>query len=478
MGFEDVIISGLYLAILSSYDACGRLVRLSTTRDFMIHTPFYADILIHADWIAPVDDTTSLLFDHSLALREGRIAALIPTPAARRDWRAGEIVELPGHLLIPGLVNAHTHAAMTLLRGIADDLPLKEWLQQHIWPAEAHWVGQDFVTDGSRLAIAEMLRGGVTCFNDMYFFPDATAEAANDAGIRAVVGLIAIDFPTAWAVSPQEYLDKGLALRERLAHHPTLHAAWAPHAPYTVSDALLTEIRELAERCNLPIHIHVHETASEVAESMDRYGRRPLARLRDLGLLSNRLIAVHMTQLNPDEIDELASVGAQVVHCPESNLKLASGLCPVARLAETGVNVALGTDGAASNNDLDLLGEMRTAALMGKFAAQDASALSAASVLRMATRGGARALGLEGEIGSLEPGKAADVVAIDLSLLETQPVYNPISQLVYAASRRQVREVWIAGRRVLADGRLTTLNEAALVQNARVWRDRIADRMV
>ncbi|MEI6416013.1 MAG: TRZ/ATZ family hydrolase, partial [Pseudomonadota bacterium] len=432
----------------------------------MTHPPWYADTLIHADWIAPVDDTVQVLSGHSLALREGRIAALIPTPSARRDWRAGETVELPGHLLIPGLVNAHTHAAMTLLRGMADDLPLKEWLQHHIWPAEARWVGRDFVTDGSRLAIAEMLRGGVTCFNDMYFFPDCTADVAAEAGIRAVLGLIAIDFPSAWAASPQEYLDKGLTLHERLADHPTLRTAWAPHAPYTVSDALLIKIRELADRFNLPVHIHVHETAGEVAESLDRYGRRPLARLRDLGLLSSRLVAVHMTQLTPHEIDELARVGAQVVHCPESNLKLASGLCPVARLMEAGVNVALGTDGAASNNDLDLLGEMRTAALIGKFVAQDASALSAAAVLRMATRGGARALGLEGEIGSLEPGKAADVVAVDLSPLETQPVYHPLSQLVYAASRCQVREVWIAGRHLVADGHLTSLQESNLTRTA------------
>jgi 5-methylthioadenosine/S-adenosylhomocysteine deaminase len=383
-------------------------------------------------------------------------------------------LNLDQHVLMPGLINAHTHASMTLLRGLADDLPLMTWLQDHIWPAEARWVNPDFVRDGTLLAIAEMLRGGVTCFNDMYFFPEAAAAAAREAGIRACLGLIAVDFPTAYARCLDEYLDKGLALHEALKPEPLLHTAFAPHAPYTVSAPALERIGRLAVDLNIPVHIHVHETAAEVAQFTAENGCRPLQRLEQLGLLSPHLLAVHMTQLESAEIQRLAQAGAHVAHCPESNLKLASGFCPVARLDAAGVNVALGTDGAASNNDLDLFGEMRLAALLGKSIAGDAAALPAARVLRMATLNGARALGLATETGSLEPGKSADVIAVDLGAPETEPVYHPLSTLVYAAGRHQVSDVWVAGRRLLADRQLTTLDIAEIVQRARRWRDQIA----
>ncbi|MBS1223761.1 MAG: N-ethylammeline chlorohydrolase [Proteobacteria bacterium] len=429
--------------------------------------------LLNARWIVPVEPEGQVLEHHTLAIRNGRILALLPRDQAATRFSAEVTLNLDRHVLMPGLINVHTHASMTLLRGFADDLPLTNWLQDHIWPAETRWVDPEFVRDGSRLAIAEMLRGGVTCFNDMYFFPEVTAAVAHDCGMRACVGLIAVDFPTAYARNLDEYLDKGLALHETLRTEPLLHTAFAPHAPYTVSGPALERIGRLAEHLQIPIHIHVHETAGEVARFQAQHGCRPLERLDQLGLLSPRLLAVHMTQIEPPEIERLARAGAHVAHCPESNLKLASGFCPTARLDAAGVNVAIGTDGAASNNDLDVFGELRAAALLGKGVAGDPSVLPAARVLRMATLNGARALGLGDETGSLEPGKAADLIAVDLSQPETEPVYHPISQLVYTASRHQVTDVWVAGQHLLADRRLTTLDLDEILQRARAWREKI-----
>lgn len=430
--------------------------------------------LINARWIVPVEPEGLILEYHALAIDGGRILAILPQAEAATRYQAETCLMLDRQVLMPGLINAHTHASMTLLRGLADDLPLLNWLQDHIWPAEARWVDPAFVRAGTRLAVAELLRGGITCFNDMYFFPEATAAVACEAGIRACVGLIALDFPTAYARSLDEYLNKGLALHEALRSEPLLHTALAPHAPYTVSAPALERIGRLATDLNLPVHIHVHETAAEVADFQARHGCRPLQRLEEIGLLSSRLLAVHMTQLEPVEIERLVQTGVHVIHCPESNLKLASGFCPVAQLDAAGVNVAIGTDGAASNNDLDLFGELRTAALLGKGVAGDARVLPAARILRMATLNGAKALGLAHETGSLEPGKSADVIAVDLGELETEPVYHPLSQLVYAVSRRQVSNVWVAGQRVLAERHLATLDLDETVREARNWRDRIA----
>ncbi|HEY9151061.1 MAG TPA: TRZ/ATZ family hydrolase [Gammaproteobacteria bacterium] len=432
------------------------------------------DSLLHARWIVPVEPDGLVLHHHSLAIHEGRILELLPTADAEQRYRARAVSHLPEHLLIPGLVNAHTHAAMSLLRGLADDLHLMDWLQHHIWPAETRWVNEEFVHDGTQLAIAEMLRGGTTCFNDMYFFPDVTARVSAACGMRATVGLILIDFPTAWADNADEYLAKGLALHDEYRNDPLIGTAFAPHAPYTVSDAPLQRVRVLADELDIPVHMHMHETAYEVREAVTATGQRPLARLQALDLLSPSLLAVHMTQLEKDEIQALADAGAQVVHCPESNLKLASGFCPVQELDQAGVIVALGTDGAASNNDLDMLGEMRTAALLAKAVAGDASALPAHRVLRMATLHGAMALGRGAEIGSLEAGKWADVTAVRLDELETQPLYDPISQLIYSASRHQVSDVWVAGRHLLRERVLTTLDEDAILRNVRAWQRDIA----
>lgn len=431
------------------------------------------DTLLNARWIVPVEPEGTILQDHALAIHAGRIVDIIPQNLAETQYRAAVNLALPSHALIPGLVNAHTHAAMCLLRGLADDLPLMSWLNDHIWPAETRWVSAEFVHDGTELAIAEMLRGGITCFNDMYFFPEVTARAARACGMRACIGLIMIDFPSAWAQSPDEYLEKGLALHDTLRHDPLIRTAFAPHAPYTVSDASLEKIRVLAEQLDLPIHMHVHETAAEVEQWLSQRGRRPLAHLDELGLITPHLLAVHMTQLTAAEIDRCGETGVHVIHCPESNLKLASGFCPVAALDSAGVNVALGTDGAASNNDLDLFGEMRIAALLGKAVSGDAAALPAHRVLSMATLNGARALGLDAEIGSLNPGKWADIAAVDLCMPETEPLYNPISQLVYSAGRQQVSDVWVAGRHLLKTRSLTTLDMKDIIERARNWQKRI-----
>jgi 5-methylthioadenosine/S-adenosylhomocysteine deaminase len=432
------------------------------------------DSLIHARWIVPVEPDDRIYQHHSLAVDEGRVIGILPTDQARLAYTAAIEHDLDQHLLIPGLVNAHTHAAMTLLRGLADDLPLNEWLNNHIWPAESRWVNEEFVHDGSRLAIAEMLRGGTTCFNDMYFFPDVTARAAAHCGMRACVGLIVIDFPTVWAQDADEYISKGLAVHDHYRGDPLIRTAFAPHAPYTVSDGPLGRVRVLADELDIGIHMHVHETMEELRTAVEMTGARPLARLQELGLVSPALMAVHMTQLAPEEINAYAVSGGHIVHCPESNMKLASGFCPVAELAGAGVNIALGTDGPASNNDLDMIGEMRTAALLGKLVSGDASALPAHEVLRMATLNGARALGLGEQTGSLTPGKWADMAAIRLDTIETQPLYDPVSQLVYACGRDQVTDVWVAGQHLLKDRQLTTLDIHEILNRARDWQLRIS----
>jgi 5-methylthioadenosine/S-adenosylhomocysteine deaminase len=433
----------------------------------------HIDTLINARWVIPVDPDTSVSDHHSVAVHEGKIVEILPTSGASAQYRAQQSVELPHHALIPGFVNAHTHAAMSLFRGLADDLPLMEWLQKHIWPAEQKWVSGEFVRDGTELAVAEMIKSGTTCFNDMYFFPDESARVAQEAGIRACIGMIMIDFPSAWAQSADEYLQKGLKLHDDFRNHELITTAFAPHAPYTVSDAPLEKIRTLADELDVPIHMHVHETAHEVDESVTRFGVRPLERLAKLEMLTPRLLAVHMTQLLPGEIDVLRERGVNVIHCPESNMKLASGFCPVGQLTGKGVNVALGTDGAASNNDLDMLDELRMAALLAKGVARDATAVPAHTALRMATLNGAKALGLDDQVGSIAQGKQADMVAIDLSAITSQPVYDPISQIAYSAGRDQVSDVWVHGKRLLKDRRLTTLDEASILDKASRWRDKI-----
>lgn len=431
------------------------------------------DTLIFARWIIPIAPAGLVLEQHALALDGGRIAALLPAHEARL-LRAERVIELPEHALLPGLVNAHGHAAMTLLRGYADDVPLQSWLQDHIWPAEGRWVGEEFVRDGSLLAIVEMLRSGVTTFADMYFFPQITAQVAQEAGMRAQIHFPVFDFPSAWGRDADDYIHKGLQLRDDFKHSALVTVGFGPHAPYTVSDAPLGRVATLAAELDAGIQIHVHETRREVEDALRNGGERPLARLQRLGLLGPRTMCVHATELDAADIELLAQTNSHAVHCPESNMKLASGFCPVQKLLDAGVNVALGTDGAASNNDLDLFGELRTAALLAKAVAGDASALPAHAALHMATLAGARALGLDDRIGSLEPGKAADLIAVDLGAVESQPLFNPVSQLVYGNSGSRVTHSWVAGRLLLEQRAPTGINVYELRERARHWQQRIA----
>ena len=436
------------------------------------------DLLIEARWTIPVEPANVVLENHAVAVDKGRIVAILQQCEAHIRFAPRETRQLPHHILIPGLVNLHTHAAMTLLRGLADDLPLMDWLQNHIWPAEAKHVSAQFVHDGTRLACAEMLRGGTTCFNDMYFYPKATAEAALAAGMRAAIGLVVVDFPTSYAADADDYLAKGMAARDGLLDQSLLSFCIAPHAPYTVSDRNFAKAQAFAEQCELPIHVHLHETLQEIKDSMQSFGMRPIERLRRLGMLSPSLIAAHGVHVEANEIALLAEYGCSIAHCPSSNLKLASGIAPISALSDKGVNIGLGTDGAASNNRLDMFQEMRLAALLAKGASGKADTVSAHEALHMATLGGARALGLEAEIGSIAAGKAADLCAIRIDNAELSPCYDPASLLVYAAGREHVSDVWVAGNIRLANGRLLQTDEIELIKLATLWQNQVCPRDV
>jgi 5-methylthioadenosine/S-adenosylhomocysteine deaminase len=430
------------------------------------------DLRVDARWVVPIVPRGALAA-HSLIVDAGRIVALLPTADADRRYDAAERVLLPSHALLPGLVNAHTHAAMNLLRGSADDVALTKWLEEHIWPSERTFLSEEFVHDGTLLAAAEMLTAGITCCNDQYFFPDAAARAYGAAGMRAMLGLAVLDFPTAYAVDADAYLQAGLAARDRWKHEPLLTFSLAPHAPYTVSDASWTKIVVYSRQLDLPIQTHLLETRDERARSQSEFGIGPLQRLHRLGVTGPGFIAVHGTHLDDGDIALLVTQGCHVVHCPVSNLKLASGIAPVAELMRRGVNVALGTDGAASNNRLDIFGEARLAALLAKAVSGDAGAIPAAEALQMATLNGARALGLERDIGSLEAGKQADVIAVEMDAVEHLPCYDPISHLVHVTGRDQVTDAWIAGRRVVAGHRLTRVDSDEIAARARFWQDRL-----
>ncbi len=433
------------------------------------------DLLITARWIVPVAPDRLVLEDHAVAVDEGAIVEVLPVAQASAKYASRERVDLPEHALIPGLVNAHTHNPMTLLRGLADDLPLMTWLREHIWPVEAKVIGPEFVRDGVELAVAEMLRGGTTCCSEDYFFPDAQAQAYKAHGFRALVALPIIEFPSAWAQTRDEYFERALAVHDLYRGDPMVGTTFGPHAPYTVGDESFARIRTLSDQLDIPVHLHLMETAQEVEDGKREHGGlRPMQRLQKLGLVNDRLIAVHMTQVSDPEIALCAESGVSVVHCPESNLKLASGFCPAEKLRRAGVNLALGTDGCASNNDLDMFGELRTAALLAKGVAGDAAAFDDAFALRAATLNGAKALQLDAKIGSIETGKRADLVAVKMDEVETQPLYNVVSHLAYAVSRRQVSDVWIDGARKLEEGALVDVDLAGVLEKARRWRERIA----
>lgn len=430
------------------------------------------DQIIHARWIITGNAKTAPLENHALIIKDGKIFDILPNSEAKK-YSASVTEQFTTHAIIPGLVNSHTHIAMNYFRGMSDDLALMNWLNNHIWPAEKKWVNHEFVYNASLLAMAEMIRCGTTCFNDMYFFLSATAEAAEKAGIRANIGMTVLEFPTNWAQTTDEYFSRGLEFFEQYKHHDRITATLAPHAPYTVSDASMLRVKEIAEQYNLKINLHLHETADEINQSLEQYKKRPIKRLDELGFISPRLIAIHMTQLNDEDFDILKAKKPSIVHCPESNMKLASGACPVEKLKSFGINVALGTDGAASNNDLNMLGEMRSAAFLAKLSDKNPESLAAAQSLELATLNGAKALGMDHLTGSLEIGKAADFAAIDLDQIETQPVYHPISHIVYTASRQQVTDTWVAGKRLMKNRELLTLDENEVLQKAKEWGEKI-----
>jgi 5-methylthioadenosine/S-adenosylhomocysteine deaminase len=433
------------------------------------------DLLIEADWLLPVEPAGVVLDNHAVAIDAGRIVEVLPAADAKQRFSPRTRKRLDGHILIPGLINLHTHAAMALFRGLADDLALMDWLSKHIWPAEGQHISEQFIYDGTLLACAEMLKSGVTCFNDMYFFPERAGRAALDIGMRACLGIVLIEFPTPYASDSQDYLRKGLAARDSLRSEQLISFCMAPHAPYTVTDASFDQIVTLAEQLDLPIHVHMHETDAEIADHMKRYGVRPLERMKRLGLLGPRLIAVHAVHLDDMEIAQLAAQGCSVAHCPTSNLKLASGFARIGDLLRAGVNIGVGSDGAASNNRLDILGELRLAALVSKCESGDAETLSAHAALRMATLNGAKALGMDQHIGSVTPGKYADLAAINLAGgVELEPRYDPASHLVYVSGREHLTHVWVQGKEVVTDGQLNDVDEKRLIAKARSWQRQIA----
>jgi len=439
-------------------------------------TPQAIDTLICAGWIVPVQPSKTVLKDHAIAIDKGDIVAILPRQQALAQFAPKRQFDLPAHLLCPGLINAHGHCAMSLFRGLADDTPLQQWLSEHIWPAEQRWVSEDFVRDGSQLAIAEMLRSGTTTFSDMYFFPDVAAAEASRAGMRAQIAFPVFDAPSIWGRDPDDYIRKGLEVRDSYKHNDLINVVFGPHAPYTVADEPLQRIATLANELDTSIHMHVHENAEEIAGEQEKHGSRPLRRLHKLGILSPKTQLVHVTTLNEEDMALLVDSGAHVIHCPSSNLKLASGLCPVDRLLSEGVNIALGTDSAASNNSLDLFTEMRTAALLAKVVSGNAAALADWQALEAATLGGARALAIDHLVGSLEAGKKADIIALDFSQLEQQPLHNPIAQLVYTPCGHRVSHSWVNGRLLMEDRILATLDETTVLRKTRDWQAKISEQ--
>lgn len=435
------------------------------------------DQIIHTKWIITSETEHPLLEDHALAVKDGVIHAILPSDQINKQYQTAHELHYDNHALLPGFINCHTHIAMNLFRGLADDLALMHWLKDYIWPSEQKWVAYDLVYDASQLAMAEMIRSGTTCFNDMYFFPEATAKAADEAGLRAHLGMTIIDVPTAWAKTPDEYFEKGLLFYEAYQDHKLIVPSIAPHSSYAVSLKSLKKVKTLAQKLQLKINIHLQEAPSDVAQCVEKHQRRPLQLLHDMGMVNHDLIAIHMTQINQEDFEILKQFKPNIVHCPESNMKLVSGNCPVQTLLEMGTNVALGTDGAASNNDLDMFGEMRSAAFLGKITAQDPKAINAYEAIKMATINGAKALGIDHLTGSIKTQKSADFITVDLNQIETQPVYQVISQLVYATSRSQVTDVWVAGRQLLKNRILTTLDENAILKKAAAWGNKIKNSL-
>jgi 5-methylthioadenosine/S-adenosylhomocysteine deaminase len=428
--------------------------------------------IITPEWLLTLEDE-QLLSGYSVVIEADKIFAILETNEALNKYPDAGEIKLPKQVLMPGLINTHGHTAMNLFKGMADDLPLMTWLEKHIWPAEGQWVSPEFVADGTKIGIAEMLKSGTTCFSDMYFYPEISAATAVEVGMRAVCYGPVMDFPTPYGSGPDDYIDKIIKAHDDFKHQSLVDIGFGPHAPYTVSDEPLQKIRTLANQLGMPIQIHLHETEFEVADALEKTGKRPSQRLADLGFLGPDVQAVHMTQVNNADIELFKNNNTHIIHCPESNMKLASGFCPVYELQQAGINVALATDSSASNNDLDMIGEMRTAALIAKAVAKDASALPALEAIKMATINGAKALNKEHQIGSIKVGKQADLISIDLNEIASAPVYDPISHIVYTATRNQVNHVWVAGKLQVENKQLCCMDEMQLIELAQNWAQKI-----
>jgi len=435
------------------------------------------DLLIESRWIATTDTDLGLLEHHAVAVDAGKIVEILSISSARIKYSASTIVCLDEHVLIPGLINVHTHAAMSLMRGIADDQPLMRWLNDYIWPIERAITSEQYVYDGTLLACAEMLSGGVTCFNDMYFYPKATAAAVAKMGMRANLGLVVLEFPTVYAADADDYLQKGFESHDIWRDNPLISSSFAPHAPYTVSNQTFEKIITYADQLNVGIHTHLHETRDEITQSEAQFGNRPIQRLMEIGLLGPHLLAAHCVHLLSSEIDLLAEFGCHIAHCPSSNLKLGSGIAPISQLLKQKVNVSLGTDGSASNNRLDMFAEMRLCALLAKGQSEDATSVSANQALQMVTMNAAKALGLDDKIGSITVGKYADLTAVKLSDLNISPYYDPISHLVYTCGRENVSHTWVAGELRYSQGVYASIEPLELREIIQIWQSKIQNML-
>lgn len=432
-----------------------------------------ASIIISASWIFTSNSEGQLLSDYSIVIENDKIIDLVPQDKVFDEYEANDIYQLTDHILIPGLINTHTHAAMSLFKGFADDLPLQDWLNDYIWPAEKEFINSSFVKDGSILALSEMIKSGVTTFNDMYFFPSATAEAVKELGVRSNIGLVVLDFPTNYATDPEDYLLKGFEFRDKWRNEELITTSIAPHAPYSVSDEAFTLINTYSEELSMNIHTHLHETQWEIEDSIEKYGITPVQRLNNLGIIGPSLMAVHCVHLNDQDMATLAKNKVSIVHNPSSNMKLGSGIADIAKMLKQNLNISLGTDSSASNNRLDMMEEMRLAALLIKGSTKSPESFSANEAIKMATINGAKALGLESIIGSIEKNKKADLVAIDLNSIENQPIYNPLTTLVYSSSRSDVSYVWIDGEIKLKDKKLVKIDEKRIIQLAKKWQRKL-----
>lgn len=431
------------------------------------------DFILCGDYILTMNDYMDVITDGAIAVDGDRIVDLDKKTEILRKYTSKRTVEGRNRVLLPGLINTHTHAAMVYFRGLADDLPLKEWLEGHIWPAENHWLGPEFISDATELACLEMLKAGITTYNDMYFFGSSAALSAKKIGMRAVLGAGILDFPSASAKNAEEYLLNAENFSKEWKGDELIIPSIAPHAVYTCSSETFKKAKRLAERLGLYLHIHLSETEWEVKDSLSRFGKRPVEYLYDIGFLDSNVLAAHCVWLSDNEINIISEMKVGVSHCIESNLKLASGIAPVVKLINSNVKVSFGTDSAASNNDLNILGEMSTASKVHKAINNDPTVLDSKTVVKMATRWAAEVLGISDKIGTIEKGKIADVISINLKSPHLVPLYDIYSHIVYAAQPSDIEMVMVNGKMVVNNGRLLTADEDEILSKALRWGERI-----